>query len=426
MAGFSELIKTFEKTRDYIRDFFICGYKVRGDFVRKSSRTYDDEKRRVESWLGDVVRYDDSVRGRQISISVDCGHIAENPLYQAYAAKSFTDNDIRLHFLLLDLLADGSAQNLRTLTDRLSSEYGAVFDEQTVRNKLREYAAGGLLIAEKQGKTAFYRMERATADALFAQYDGLADAVRFYAQDEVFGVVGSQLLRSTGNIRGNDCFFRKHHYLVHALEDAVLPEILSAIAEKRSVRFRTFSAKQRKSPDYEGSSFEAVPMQILASVQTGRRYLAGYIPETKRFHAFRLDFIRNVKCADPEPEYDKLAEAYRRNLARTFGVSFGMRRDTGHVEPIRLTIRLNAYTEGYILDRLEREKRIGTLEKISDGLYALTIDAFDPHEVMHWAKTLIGRIVSVEGGTPQVRGRFYHDIRRMQEMYGGDANDAVS
>ncbi len=45
MSGFSELIKNFDKTRDYIRDFFIYGFKVRNDFDRKSLRTYDDEKR---------------------------------------------------------------------------------------------------------------------------------------------------------------------------------------------------------------------------------------------------------------------------------------------------------------------------------------------------------------------------------------------
>ena len=47
MSGFSELIKNFEKTRSYLRDFFIYGYKVRGDFQRKSGRTYDDEKRHL-------------------------------------------------------------------------------------------------------------------------------------------------------------------------------------------------------------------------------------------------------------------------------------------------------------------------------------------------------------------------------------------
>ena len=110
MAGFSELIKNFDKTRDYLRDFFIYGSKIRSDFNRKSSRTYDDEKRRAESWIGDYMRYDDSVRGRQVSISVDSGHIPENPLYSAFYSRSFTDNDIRLHFLLLDILSQEEAQ----------------------------------------------------------------------------------------------------------------------------------------------------------------------------------------------------------------------------------------------------------------------------------------------------------------------------
>ena len=124
MSGFSELIKNFDKTRDYVRDFFIYGFKMRNDFERKSSRTYDDEKRRVESWLGNYVRYDDSQRGRQMSITVDSGHIAENPLYQAYYSKSFTDNDIKLHFLIIDILFNGEYLSLKELVNRLNDDYG--------------------------------------------------------------------------------------------------------------------------------------------------------------------------------------------------------------------------------------------------------------------------------------------------------------
>ena len=125
MAGFSELIKNFDKTRDYVRDFFIYGCKVRSDFDRKSVRTYGDEKRRVESWMGDSMRYDDSVRGRSVSISVDSGHIPENPLYNAYYSKSFTDNDIRLHFLIMDILEDITCVIFTPVSAFLSS-YGLV------------------------------------------------------------------------------------------------------------------------------------------------------------------------------------------------------------------------------------------------------------------------------------------------------------
>lgn len=424
MAGFSELIKSFEKTREYIRDFFIYGFKGRGDFRSRSSRTYDDEKRRAESWLGDVLRYDDTVRGRQISISVDCGHIPENPLYQAYGAKSFTKNDIRLHMLLLDLLADGGTYSLNEIVDALLEEYGAEFEPQTVRGKLKEYTEEGLLITEKRGKTAYYRRTPETAQDILSQYEGLADAVRFFSLDEIFGETGAELLRTAG--LKNDIFLRKHHYIVHTLEDILLPELIAAAEEKCTVQLRTFGARSRFRPDSAGGTFEAVPMQILSSVQTGRRYLAAYLPEQNRFHTFRLDFIRSAKRAAPFPEYDGIAEAYQRNLKRVFGVSFASRRELGAVEPMRLTFRADPKREDYILGRLLREKRIGTVTQTGSNLYTLTADAFDPNEVMHWAKTLIGRIVSVEGGTAEIREKFRRDICRMHRMYGGAQYDDLS
>ena len=48
MAVYSELIKNFEKIREYVRDFYIFGFHTRESFDAKSKRTYDNEKRRIE------------------------------------------------------------------------------------------------------------------------------------------------------------------------------------------------------------------------------------------------------------------------------------------------------------------------------------------------------------------------------------------
>ncbi len=423
MGGFSELIKNFEKTRDYVRDFFIYGFKVRNDFERKSARTYDDEKRRVESWLGDFLRYDDSVRGRQIAISVDSGHAPENPLYQAYYSKSFTDNDIKLHFLLLDILAEGECLTLREISDRLDEDYGEFFEEQTVRNKLKEYVGEGILLTEKRGKTAYFRLSPDTVNSFTEEHEGLADAVKFFSETQEFGIIGNSILKSAE--LKNDLFFMKHNYIVHTLEDVILPEILEAIEQKKYLRFRTFKAQNRINNAEVGDECIAVPMQILSSVQTGRRYLAGYVPQYKRFNAFRLDFIRSVKMGDICEDFDDLHDMFQRNTGKCFGVSFGMRRDTGTVEPMKITFAIDEKTEDYVIDRLRREKRCGELEKIGENLFALYIDVFDPNEVMHWAKTFIGRIVSVEGGCEAVRELFCHDMRRMNEMYGGETDEHI-
>ena len=53
--AYSELIKNFERIRDYMREFYVYGFKSRDEFTKKSARSYDDERRRVESWLGDYM-----------------------------------------------------------------------------------------------------------------------------------------------------------------------------------------------------------------------------------------------------------------------------------------------------------------------------------------------------------------------------------
>lgn len=423
MAGFSELIKNFDKTRDYVRDFFIYGCKVRSDFDRKSIRTYGDEKRRVESWMGDYMRYDDSVRGRSVSISVDSGHIPENPLYNAYYSKSFTDNDIRLHFLITDILHDGQSRTLKEIVDALNIDYGQLFDEQTVRNKLREYVDEGIIISKKQGKTLYYSLSSDNADRYMQDFKGLDDALKFFSETQQFGIIGNSILKMLG--LKNDLFFIKYNYIIHTLEDILLPEILAAINEKRYVSFRTFSEKKRKERDDPGSEDQVVPMQILVSVQTGRRYLAAYIPVLKRFSAFRLDYMKAVKRGGICGDYDDLKAKYDRNMSRCFGVSFGTRRETGTVTPMKITFFVDEENEPYILDRLEREKRCCTLEKSGEHLYTLTADVFDPNEPMQWVKTFIGRIVRIEGGTDSVRRRFYGDIARMNRMYGGDEDEHI-
>ena len=120
MAEFSELVKNFAKVRSYMRDFYIYGFKVRKDYTYKSGRTYDNERRRVESWLNEWVRWDYSQQGKRIFLVLKASLTDANPLYRAWKSKSFTDNDLVLHFYLLDALANGQSYTAEGLNQRLS------------------------------------------------------------------------------------------------------------------------------------------------------------------------------------------------------------------------------------------------------------------------------------------------------------------
>ena len=81
-------------------------------------------------------------------------YIAENPLYQAFRSRSFTDNDIKLNFMITDILFGEGELTLRQIVDGINERFNETFEEQTVRNKLKEYVGEGIIIARKSGKTA--------------------------------------------------------------------------------------------------------------------------------------------------------------------------------------------------------------------------------------------------------------------------------
>ena len=414
MAGFSELIKNFEKTRDYVRDFFIYGYKVRNDFDKKSARTYDDEKRRVESWLGDYLVYDDSVRGKQVAISVDSAKIAENPLYQAFYTRSFTDNDIRLHFLLLDIMCDGEQYTARQLTDMLYDGFQLSIDEQTVRNKLKEYEEEGIMLSERRGRAVYFRLSGDFAED-WLDSEGLIDAVSFFSEMQEFGLAGNSMLKMLK--LKNELFFMKHYYIVHALEDEVMLTVLDAMEKHKTITVKSFSRSRDKEFEHV-----AVPLQVLSSVQTGRRFLAAWLPESGKFFSFRLDYMPMPKIGGIFDEYDEVMARYRKLIGRSFGVSLY---EVEGAEPLKLVISADEEKELFIVDRLRREKRCGSLEKTGTNEFTVTLDICDPNEAMKWVKTFIGRIKHIEGGTEEIRRRFNSDIDRMYQLYGGDGGEDI-
>ena len=101
---YKEPVKNFNKIRGYIREFYINGFKSRQDYTIKSSRSYDNEKRRIESYMSDYIDYHITPSGKVPYLSIDTRITQHNPLYRVWKTKSFTDHDIILHFLILDLL----------------------------------------------------------------------------------------------------------------------------------------------------------------------------------------------------------------------------------------------------------------------------------------------------------------------------------
>ena len=453
MAEFQELIKNFDRIRDYMRQFYIYGFKARTEFDGKSARTYDNERRRIESWLADYTRADYTSKGKHVYINVDSKEIPQNPLYTAWKSKSFTDNDLMLHFFLLDQMIEdgnenagmakagavqteaaqagavqtGAAQTgaVQTesqspggltageLCDRICADYGVVFDSQTVRLKLKEYESLGLLSAVKDKKQLRYRLAPLLAPETAGPspaWDRLIMAVKFFQGTAPFGVIGSTILDREET--DNEYFQFKHHFIVHTLEDGVLSDVLAAMKQGRAISFTNRSGRTGNVSQSRG-----LPLKIFVSTRTGRRYVCLYQENTRRFTNMRLDSMSDVTPLEIHSDYSQKQDLLKRNLDRLWGVSFS---GSGRLEEICIKFYVNESTEAYVLDRLYREGRGGEIQRIRENEYLYSGAFFDTNEMLSWVKTFTGRILDIQGSNHFAVAKITYDWEKMYEMYCRD------
>ena len=416
MSAYHELIKSFERIRAYMRDFYVYGFKSRDDYQSKSARSYDDERRRMESWLGEHMSFVRTPEGKNVFISIDSRTIRHNPLYNAWKAKSFTDGDVTLHFIIFDILHDPSVKRtLAEILEELDGKYLSgfetpmMFDESTVRKKLKEYCEAGVIAMEKQGRKTYYHR---TADTDVSHLD---DVLHFYSEIAPCGVIGSFILDKEH--QDSDAFAFKHHYITGAIDSGVLAALFVAMREKRAVTVSNMNHK-RDLPRRN----RIVPLRVFISVQSGRQHLLAYLPEYNSFYSFRVDYLSNVKLEEPTPRFDELRAELDRMQSKMWGVSVKRNKwGKEYLEHVEFTVRVGD-GEDYIVQRLEREKRVGTVEKIDDHTYRFTADVYDTSEMIPWIRTFICRITQMNFSNRTVENRFKKDLETMYWMYdiGGE------
>ena len=412
MSSYSELIKNFEKIRAYMRDFYVYGFKSRDDYQKKSARSYDDERRRLESWLGDHMSFVRTPEGKNVFISIDSRTIRHNPLYNAWKAKSFTDGDITLHFILFDILHDPDVKRtIAELLQEIDTKYLAgfetpmMFDESTIRKKLKEYCEAGILAAEKEGRKVYYHRMDST------DLSNLNDVLHYFSEVAPCGVIGSFILDKAES--GTDAFTFKHHYITGAIDSGVLAALFAAMREKRAVTITNMSRKKDMP-----RRIRIIPLRVLISVQNGRQHLFAYVPDYNFFTSYRIDYLSNVKPEEPTPRFDELRSELDRMQSKMWGVSVKRNKwGNDHLEHVEFTIKVED-GEGYIVKRLEREKRIGTVEKLDEHTYRFSADVYDTSEMIPWIRTFICRIVKMNFSNRTVENQFKKDLEAMYRMYG--------
>lgn len=428
--AYSELIKNFDNIRGYMRDFFLYGFKTREEYDRKSARSYDNERRRIQSYLGSLISFRQTPSGKNAFISLEGRSVTHNPLYQAFKAKSFTNKDITLHFLLLDILS-GSSYSLKDILRIMDTEYLTAFqnpisfDESTLRKKLKEYEELGIVVSEKCGKSVTYRLSE--DEICLTEYK---EAIRFFTEESPLGVIGSYLearmqadaeqAYPTGRndengkrLPGrNDCAGEyltfKNHYIMNAYDAEITELILQGIHEKRLLEITSFSRG-----DAGVKQQTVIPYKLYVSTQGGRNYLFCMDADNLRPYSLRVDYIQKGKAGEVCADYDRLLTVCERAGEHMWGVSCAKYRRYEHIEMDILV----GTDEAFIVRRLEREKRCGTVSKVDEETYRFSADVLDAYEMMPWIRTFFGRIKAIRCDNEDVKNQLKIDMVKMLKQY---------
>ena len=398
-----------------MREFYVYGFKSRDEYTKKSARSYDDERRRAESWLGDYMQFRQTPEGKNVFLSIDSRSSVHNPLYKAWKASSFTDGDITLHFMLMDILGSSdSPTGISDIMDGIDARLTdfddpRTFDESTIRKRLKEYIDEGIVRSEKQGRTTVYSLAE---DPEHIDQNVLD----YFSEVSPCGVIGSYLLDKED--REEDIFSFKHHYITSALDSGILYDILRAMHEKREVILTMAGRNKAKS-----SENPVVPLKIMISTQNGRQYVMSYAVNFGRIQPYRLDNVYSVTIGEVRSDYDTLREKLDGMMPHIWGV--GTEGLSGkRMEHVEFTVHYGD-DEQHILRRLVREKRCGNVEVLDDNHAKFSADIFDSSELIPWIRTFICRITEINFSHRKLTEQFNEDIKAMYEMYGLEGGEEL-
>ena len=407
--AYSELIKNFGNIRDYMREFYVYGFKSRNEFKNKSGRSYDDERRRIESWLGDYMGFRQTSEGKQIFLSIDSRESRHNPLYAAWKTKSFTDKDITLHFLIFDILSDSE---ISLTVDEIVDELYELFEEfsnpqnvdaSTVRKKLKEYVKEGMIVEEKRGRSSYFRR----ADSIdFKTYE--SDWISFFSEVSPCGVIGSFLLDKMEN--HEDYFSFKHHYITNTLDSEILCQIFKAMSEQAVIEIETINHRNGNILEHQ-----VIPLKIFISVQNGRQYLMTASLKNGKFNPYRIDNIISIKTGEKYEDFTELREKLDATRQHMWGIK-PYNQSECPLEHVEFTVKYSD-EETFIHQRLEREKRCGKVERLDKNTSKFSADVVDIQEMIPWIRTFICRITDLHFSNRALEKQFWEDIDQMYEMY---------
>ncbi|MCR5610118.1 MAG: hypothetical protein K6G26_13760 [Lachnospiraceae bacterium] len=312
-------------------------------------------------------------------------------------------NDMELHINLLDMLGKGDMYTIKGMTDELKDTYHMTVDEKELGELINDYYTAGILLkVDEDGKSYYYESYDLPND-MAEDYDGFKDAVMFYKDNAVFGTLGDLIAK---RIKGNTSYFDYNHNITNKkVSYETIINTFKAIREKRGIEVGNDAGNKEK----------IIPVKIYVSTRHNDCYIVA-VMEDMSFKAFDMKEYKVLKLLNKIPNWNIIADKFKSNEKFLWGIE-GVESLAVKTEQIRIIMNIEEYYEQSVIDRIEREKRYGELERIGNNTYSLTFDVSDVEGVVEWIRTFTGRIVMVECADKSFVKKIYSEFEKMYKMY---------
>lgn len=399
----------FEAARKYMREFYINGYMTRDELMENyglSSGKLANYEGMFYNWMPGNMDFIKKGRKSVYTIDIDSREENHNPLYDAWKYSNTSGSRISTYFAMRRFFLENRSTASKS---EIKTEINAVLperDESSIGKDIESFLSQGIIKKiNENGKSNKYKL----ADG----FDVNKTILNFFSEAAECGVIGSFLIdRQKAEC---DYFSFKHHFLSGTLDSEVIVHLFVAMHEQREVKV---SVSQKDGKDVD---LTIVPLKIVDNIITGRKYVAAYLRDEKKFIFIRTDHIfmdySKQKCMGKTvEEFEQLRNEFNKHSRYIWGTS--ARNIGAKPQRVEFIIRVEDSEMNFLPNKLRREKRIGNVTCIDDNHYKFSADVYDSGELIPWINSYLGRITEIYFEDKTVEEIFRRNLEKIMVEYG--------
>lgn len=383
------------------------------NILNRSKSTIDTEIRLLKYYIEEDKRELKQSEEKTLTYAIPYHRYApcENELINLFYQKTFTTNQINYDFLLLFVLATATAP--LSLTDCMKeiesiSDLGFFTENKTlssdfVRDTMEELRSLDFVTETKEKNKKLYKIKENLnftkeqwetlyhALSLF-QNQGNFNSLGYFCRENVKETLFHQKITADSPLEHP--FAYKRHFPHTLLEDDIALLMMEAWEERVLVSF-CYQEEQE-----EECLYKVAPLKIL--VNTGRQHLFAFDVQTKQPISVPLWRLEKIEKLDGTKKKQKREEFSLEDYASSLLLlesAWSMTRLHMVESPLQAKLKLveidfyprknQRHIDGMpmLWHRLKREKRQGTLEKISKKHYFFSVSVVEPLEMIPWIRS---------------------------------------